>query len=269
MKSFARIGIVYHDFQERGVIDEFRDLFPFGQCGAGFRVELPPEDPQIRTVLHAFAERGIPRTDCTKKERPKVEYTYDLHRTYDTEDFAAAEYLDLRLEVLVSEDQERDAQGRLQLHARQLRPSLRLGCVLFNALVVSEALRQAMLQAGLIGPRFAELIVLGPQGPQVSRGFWELVSSVILPPMPRERVVVRKEAPEDYVNVAGIRDGEFADREIHYAEAAIRRIEPFDFALTHEVFGGERWPVVSQRFRQFALAQKLKVSWVPVRLDPT
>ena len=78
--------------------------------------------------------------------------------------------------------------------------------------------------------------------------------------------------------MAGILDGDYLEKEIHYAEDVLRRVEPFDAAETYEVFCGPGWKkddngrrrlVVSQRFRQFCLARHLNVSWhSPVRIDP-
>lgn len=48
----------------------------------------------------------------------------------------------------------------------------------------------------------------------------------------------------------------------------------FDLALTYERFEhakgtpGDRRLVASQRFYQFWLTHKLKMDWVPVRIDP-
>jgi hypothetical protein len=138
-----------------------------------------------------------------------------------------------------------------------------MGCVLFQATVVHESVRQEMVKAGLVGLQFNKIITDGDG----SSDFWELVSPVTLPPMPRERLVCREISPGDYQNVAGIRDGDFLEKEIHFPAAGIARLEPFDFGLTYEIFGVERWPIISQRFRQFCLTHKLNVSGVPVRLD--
>ena len=157
----------------------------------------------------------------------------------------------------------------------QLSPNLQIGCVLFDATVVSDTLRREMIQAGLIGPQFIEVV---PVGQGTGERFWEIKSSVALPPMPHDRVKRHQASPEDDVHVAGILDGDYLEKEIHYSEDALRKIEPFDVAETYEIFCGPGWKkdgngerrlVVSQRFRQFCLERHLKVSWhSPVRIDP-
>jgi hypothetical protein len=147
--------------------------------------------------------------------------------------------------------------------------------VLFSTTVVSDSLRLEMIQAGLVGLRFVEVV---PTDQSTGKKLWELKSSIILAPMPQERVIRHESSPEDNVHVAGIRDGDYFPAEMHYAEDALRKVEPFDVAETYEIFCGPGWKedghgerhlVVSQRFRQFCLAHNLKLSWdSPVRIDP-
>lgn len=276
MRTWVRIWIRSADPASR-VEKEFRDLFPFGRYRAGFQVDLSPDDPRIADVLAAFKARGIPKVGRGIKNRPPVEYYCDYHRSYDPEDFQTARYLQLKHEVLVSYDAERDESGRIRIDAARLHPELRLGCVLYQGIVVSDAIRIQMLKEGLIGPKFNGLLLSGPRAVEAQDRFWELTSSIILPPMPRDRLITHENTPNDYEHVAGITDGEFIEKEIHYSEAAVGAIEPFDFAVTHEIFCGPGWKetyqgerraIGSQRFRQFCIAHDISMSWIPVRLDP-
>lgn len=261
----------------RTIINEFRELLPFGRYHHGFRVMLPPSDPRVNEVLRVLERRHIPRQrPCKKEERPPVEYYLEYHRQYDLQDYDTARYLLLHHQVLVAEEHERDEEENLVLPAGNLTPGAGIGCVQPWpwATVVSDELRHEMVATGLIGLQFEPVVVQG----RVCGTIWELRSPIILPPMPAERVVRIEDLPADDPHVADYRDGDFCglDKEIHYAESEIGKIEPFDLGLTHEIFGrsewrrfaGERLPIVSQRFRQFCLARKLKLSWVPVRIDP-
>ncbi len=258
-------------------IDELREIFPFGRYYHGFRVILPPDDPRISDVLEEMECRGILKEGGSRKPRPLVEYHLDYHRSYDPEDFETARYLQLKHEVLVSYDAEGDESGRIRIDAARLHPELRLGCVLYQGIVVSDAIRIQMLEEGLIGPKFNRLLLSGPGAVEAQDRFWELTSSIILPPMPRDRVITHVNTPDDFEHVAGITDGKFFEKEIHYNEAAVGAIEPFDFAVTHEIFCGPGWKethqgerraIGSQRFRQFCIARDISMSWIPVRLDP-
>jgi hypothetical protein len=293
MKSVAKIhaSILENDSH---VLAELRRLFPFARDDSSFEVSLALDDPRLQAVLQTLGDKKLV---CRKLGTPRIKggYTYELRRRYETGDFDAPDYLQVKHEVLISDDSERDNQGRLVLEAWRLMPALRMGCMLFNTTIVSDEIRRLMEAERLVGIAFKELVLtpsaetrtLADDKGRIFREvtpedqdhiekqgrYWELTSSVLLPPMPADRVV--RHFPDDDMHVAGIRDGDYFDKEIHYA-SAIRKIKPFDFALTHEIFGakswqqfpGERWPVVSQRFRQFCMAHRLKVSWVPVRLDP-
>jgi len=268
-----------HGTDDYGLLQEFQRLFPFGKSGLGFRIKLPPDNPRVKQVLDEIERRKIPRIDySSNKPRPKFEYNLEFHRHYDPEDFDAAKYLEIKHEVLVTMEPPRDKQGRWQIPASSLSPKIRIGCALYSGTVISDSLRQEMVDAKLIGPKFIEVVSVGEKPEQAVGKFWELRSSVTLPPMPKERVIRHEEFPDDDVHVGGIRDGEFREAEIHYAEDAFSKCEPFDVAQTHEFFCGAGWKetshgehrlVVSQRFRQFCLARHLDVSWDSVvRIDP-
>jgi hypothetical protein len=183
----------------------------------------------------------------------------------------------MRHEVLVTDEAKRDARGRLEISAAKLSPSLKLGCALYVGTVVSEATRQKLIGAGLMGLKFVELALTGPMAAQTQEQFWELISSIALPPMPRDRVIAHEKTPDDFVHVAGFTDADFFEKEMHYSASGIRALEPFDLAVTHEIYCGPGWKetghgerrlVASQRFRQFCIAEQIPMSWVPVRLDP-
>lgn len=279
-KTTIQIGLRYENWNDRGIIDEFRALFPFAQRGGGFGLNLPPDDPRVKQLLDEFARRGIPRadyiTDPPKLPRPRFEYMLEYHHHYEPADFDSAHYLFLKHEVLVGSDQQRDTQGRLMLSVTKLPADFKIGCVLWEAIVVSDSVRRELIESGMVGLRFVEVVTME----QSTRAkLWELQSSVILPPMPRDRVQRHRVSPDDDVHVSGILDGEYREKEIHYPEDALRKIEPFDVAQTYEIFGGpvrreagsvggERRTIVSQRFRQFCVSRQLKVSWhSPVRID--
>lgn len=262
MKTFVEIFVRSREIKSNA-IDVLGRTFPFGKKGAGFSVVLALPDPRLSDILEKFTELGISKANYSRKERAQNEFVLKYRRIYEPQDFDAVSYFKLKHENLIAEDQERDDEGLLVLPKSKLEPTLKIGCVLDQATVVSESIRQEMIKAGLIGLQFRTIVA----GKELSSEFWELMSPVTLPPMPRERLICREVSPGDYQNAAGILDGDFLEKEIHYSTADIAKVEPFDFGLSYEIFGGERWPIVSQKFRQFCLAQKLNVSWSPVRLD--
>jgi hypothetical protein len=165
-----------------------------------------------------------------------------------------------------------------------------MSSVLFEVTIVSDAIRVGMLEAGLKAVQFRELDLLpakesfpvldaaGNVIRQVTSDdldhiakqgkYWELSSSVTLPPMEFHRLVDRKGKPfsGDYSQGVCLHD-EYQPAELHYRAEVIKAIEPFDFAFTFERIATEVLPVASQRFRQFCLKHELRTKWFPVRID--
>jgi hypothetical protein len=279
MRVTVNISINRHDFRGPSVEQEFRERFPFGKYHAGFLAKLSPWDHRVQEIIEALEERGVVRKDVSRRARPWAEYNVELHRSYDSEDISVAEYLMLRREMLLTDEAGRDDQGRLIVSPSKFPAGLKLGCAYHYGTVVSEEVRTKMAAAGLIGPRFLEVSSPTHADDKPIGQFWELTSSVVLPPIPRERIIPQTDTPSsDFEHIAGFSDGDFfMEKELHYPERAIRSIEPFDYAVTRELFcrrgwqrdrNGERHAVVSQRFRQFCLEQQIPASWIPVRLDP-
>lgn len=289
MKLIAELS-VSPAYADEEVVEALCRQFPVCKKGAGFGLKAPIDDPLFRNVEAATVKLGLVKRSYS--ETPvQNQYFYGVHREYDEDDFRNATYLRLVHSSKLCDEQKRDSEGRLIVEAWRLTPELRMGCVLFEAAVVSDKWRQAIEKEGFIGVTFRPLSLIPaaqsfdvlnskrkvirkvtPQDQdhiEKREKFWELTSSLILPPIEPTRLLGRDEKPfvGDYSRGVWLKD-EFAPPELHYRESALRKVEPFDFALTFEKIPEERWPVVSQRFRQFCIREKLKTDWFPVRIDP-
>lgn len=288
MKLIAEL-FVSPVYVEEQVVESLCEQFPVCKKGAGFGLKAPIDDPLFRNVEAAIVKVGLVKRSYS--ETPiQNQYFYGVHREYDDGDFCYATYLRLVHTSKLCDDRKRDAEGRLIVEAWRLTPELRMGCVLFEAAVVSDKLRQTIEKEGFIGVAFRPLNLIPasevmdirnskgdvrrvtPQDQEhlEKKGqFWELTSSLILPPIEPTRLLSRDEKPfaGDYSKGVWLKD-DYAPPELHYRERALRKVEPFDFGLTFENIPEERWPVVSQRFRQFCIREKLKTDWFPVRIDP-
>jgi hypothetical protein len=83
----------------------------------------------------------------------------------------------------------------------------------------------------------------------------------------------------DFLKGCFIDDGFYTPQEPHYKASEMANAEPFDLASTYEQFGnapiqsnpdagpGERMLIASKRFYEFCVKNKLKMDWIPVRLD--
>lgn len=290
MKLLASLFVSALDVEEE-FLNELKRRFPFGVKGAAFAVDSVVEDPRMQGVISYLEQNGLRKRDYTRPGANQPgEYTYDVRRVYEKPDFDSAKYLRLVHSSKLSDEQKRDSEGRLILEAWRLTSELRMGCVLFEAAVVSDKLRQTIEKEGFLGVAFRPLHLI-PAGEVMdirnSKGdvrrvtpqdqdhlekegqFWELTSSIVLPPIEPARLLNRESQPftGDYSRGVWLKD-EFPPPELHYRDSALSKGEPFDFALTFENIPEEQWPVVSQRFRQFCIREKLKTDWFPVRVDP-
>lgn len=101
---------------------------------------------------------------------------------------------------------------------------------------------------------------------------WELHTHLLLPPLSPVCELYELFDPntDDFSGYA-INDTLHMPPQLRYRSEDLRDIPPFDVARTREALGwglSDHPLVVSQRFRRFCDANKLKLDWVPVRVDP-
>jgi hypothetical protein len=131
---------------------------------------------------------------------------------------------------------------------------------------VNGDLKQALEAENLKGMAFKPVLFDKPE--KASGEFWQMTSTVTMPPCLLPVLTI----PSTPRPVMRYDDGGHSPQELVFEEAAVRKIEPFDVALTREYLYPEpgAWAylfVVSQRFRQVARKLKLStVDFVPVRL---
>lgn len=105
--------------------------------------------------------------------------------------------------------------------------------------------------------------------------WWEISSDATMPPLSSSMPMFdRFHKPlkdrGDFSKGVFIEHGLHRPIELHYCRAHINMMEPIDFALTFEGFGGGGdMPalIVSKRFYDFCERHNLTVDWVPVRID--
>lgn len=155
MKLIAEL-FVSPVYVEEQVVESLCEQFPVCKKGAGFGLKAPIDDPLFRNVEAAIVKVGLVKRSYS--ETPiQNQYFYGVHREYDDGDFCYATYLRLVHTSKLCDDRKRDAEGRLIVEAWRLTPELRMGCVLFEAAVVSDKLRQTIEKEGFIGVAFRPL----------------------------------------------------------------------------------------------------------------
>ena len=119
---------------------------------------------------------------------------------------------------------------------------------------------------------FKETVLVGKSAEPLPGPFWELTSDLVLPRLANTRQLIYgyNSAPfdGDYSKVLILTDGFYTTAEYHYRASDLRAIEPFDVAVVSENLGGFPDKIVSRRFYEFCKKEKLRMEWVPVRIDP-
>ncbi|OYW75316.1 MAG: hypothetical protein B7Z37_13940 [Verrucomicrobia bacterium 12-59-8] len=102
---------------------------------------------------------------------------------------------------------------------------------------------------------------------------WQIWTSVMLPLVLNEVTGTEGEPFDPHTSKAcGINDI-YIPYEYRFPAAKVAALEPFDIALTSERWGGgfahAREPalIVSRRFRDWFMTQKIPVDWWPVALE--
>lgn len=276
MKYHHQLGFLA-DWITPSEAEELTRTNPETRIRNGFGYKLTTNNPNgdafVRRAIEVLRSHGIPR----RRIANSTSYGYVVSRIYEPDDMRNAELLLLSAQRQIQGLTEplRDEQGRLLLTASKAKPSLKVGCIFGNWVIVSEGVRRSLEAGGFVGLRFNGVTLQGKSVHASPEPFWELLSSITLPKMPHpERFVHRgitaaEPFQGDYSRVVLISDPPFAKAEIHYRRSDLKLMGPFDIAQTFEKYM-EPHPalVVSQRFYQHCLKHKIPLEVEPVRIDP-
>lgn len=261
------------------ILREVADCYPKFAEGSGFRytayLEVQPNDELggrlADQLIALFNKLGIP---SSRGWAPGT-YWHDVDRVYDESDYNSAEFLLLlRQREIQRLEHERDAQGRPLLVASKAKVSIKLGRIWANWIIVSDKIRKLLETQDFKGLEFGGVVLKGTSIHASKEPFWELKSSVVLPVMANRQQFINPgmSAPEpfqgDFSKMVFIDDPHFRTGEIHYRRGELASLVPFDVARTFENFM-EPHPalIVSQRFYQFCVKNKVPLSVQPVRID--
>jgi hypothetical protein len=211
----------------------------------------------------------------------KGEYWLMLDREYCRSDYEQSELLvpspHARAD-LADRDLEL-ADGLLHLEPHNLRRKWAMADACGWWVVVRKHVRDALQASGLKGLAFRPAKVNSETHEWSEDEFWELASTVTLPPLsPRCTLVHNDGSPftGDLSRGCQLVEGFYRPAEFHYRRADLPDLASFDCARTHEQFPIARPNetrtfhklVVSQRFYRFCRQQKFACDWIPVRIDP-
>jgi hypothetical protein len=197
----------------------------------------------------------------------KGDFRHDVNHHYEQSDLEAAPLLWIRAQKRLFKGinaGDRDELGQVWLPASEAKPTIKtLSVFLRPWIVVSDKTRDILEGGGLIGLKFDGVSIKGKSIYASSDPFWELRSTIILPPMANSFRNTGVTC-ESYL-IKG------AYGEMHYRQSDLQTLGVFDVAFTREPFGGavpNPELIVSQRFYQHCLKNKVPLEVCPVRIDP-
>jgi hypothetical protein len=239
-------------------------LKPDGKKVGLFFLEAQPGDEEnaklVEQIVKLCEQSGLKRT----RGDTVGSYVYTLERVYTPADYEAAPLLLLHGGRPFLHDLRREDSGRLVLPATKATKSLKLASVFpTNWVIISHGVRQILEAGGLVGLRFAEVIVQGESKHAVNAPFWELGSSITLPKMLNSIAY-----PPHPFPCYGIDEPPFGQGEPHYRARELHLIGAFDIAQTFEPLGGpDPGLIISQRFYQHCCQHEIRLDVRPVRID--
>lgn len=263
------------------VLKEIVECYPPFAEGQGFRhssrLEGQPGDTQassiIEQLLGILSKHGVPRFQGWAPGS----YNYEAERVYEVQDLLEAEMLLIVIHPLeIQFEHERDAADRLILLPGKLKKNFVAGRIYPNHLIISDDAMKQIASAGMVGIEFKELAAPKSTATAPTRGAWEVTSSRVLPRITNvdQFLTVDKSGllpfQGDYSKPIGILEPPYrSGGEVHYRRSDIESCEKFDIATTYENYLFDHQAlVISQRFYQFCLKNRIPLDVRPVRIDP-
>ena len=262
MKFYQRVWI-----DERNIPPELYrsivQLKPECQHNDHFVLECQPGD----VASAALAERIVTFCKEHRLHRGTGEvgtYMYEVVRHYEPDDLKVAQFLILQSQKRMFRDRlERDDHGRLILSAKHATPSIQIASSMLEALYVASGAARKILEAGqLTGLIFRETFLKGTSAKASDEPFWEIDSNLKMPKMVNALLNPHSKTPVYAIDERPYRAGE-----PHYWQQAIQALGNFDIARTLEQLGTGYGLIISQRFYQHCLKNKIELVARPVRID--
>jgi hypothetical protein len=233
--------------------------------------KLPLEDPRNRQILDYLVACGMTMPTSAWHKHPKGQIHVVYGRDYDREDFESAAYLEPRPEVTVAVFTRLNPHGVFEMKTGYMR-RFQIGEAGFEV-VVSDALKQKLEKAGLKHLQFVPAELHGEGAEQYPDPIWQLSSDLVLPPVSPSCCFTDAEGNSvgDPLKGRTLNEGLYLPTEYHYTRSSLQALGEFDAARVREGMGPHyrHHPlIVSRRFYQFCVQHKLKMDWIPVRIDP-
>lgn len=256
-------------------------FFEEGKRGFHFLAELG--DPLINEVVSYLRTTGrepnwnwCPSVTTAAKmaglpyDHPTL---YQVHgnRVWDTDDIDRAEYFELHVtrEVCDSKLLPPDGIPEVSFGSYRGRP-VGISVTMSNP-ICSEDFRKELEKQKFKGLTFRRAKIKSRKPEKLV--LWQIWSSVTLPPVLSPIFGVEGEPFDPSASIACYVNDIFFPWQHRYSAIKIKKLEPFDVAISTERWGygytHQREPaiIVSRRFRDWFMTQKVPVEWWPVAFE--
>lgn len=276
----------------------FRDLSRIcpsnSEVESFWEVRLAIDDPKVDLITKCLRKHGL------MPDKPFFEFrkgdkivSFHCERIYTMDELDRFEYL--LPEPLDSIHYEgRDDNGVGYIETDEFvpeRPIPEIAGFDDRGMCVTERLMHKMVSYGLTGIRYDPLEYkeyrrvgdkmqrVKVDWPEASGPYLELSSDHLMPPLSKSNTLIHEDKTPfsgDFSLGCIHIEGNFTPSEFHYDTFSVRDLKKYDLRRTYEMFSfvagtpleRDRRLVVSQRFRQFCVAENLPMGWLPVHVDP-
>lgn len=253
----------------KSVFNELCSLKPESRNPVGLGYVVASEnvdgDEFLRYALGVVSRLQIPSRSVANINH----YGHRITREYEPSDIASAELLlmDWQRKLQKYVRPERDERGRLVVLARHATSSLKFASTYpDNFIFVSDKVRRVLEDGNLVGLQFGETTIQGESESNSGEPVWELKSSITLPKIANTHQLVHRGKTEaepflgDYSRQVLINDPPFGSGEPHYRRSDLAAMGAFDIANMREKFVNEQALIISQRFYQRCLKNKIPLA---------
>lgn len=274
MKERWIVGSIYQDKIHPELWTELAKLDPTGIRGTTFRTEGIPTDPTLKRVLNALRESGM-NPDASHRSTELL-FPLRIERSYDRSDFLAARLLEFEPKrSLIRETQRAFPGGPIKLAAQFVEAKMTIFSLDLGIYGVTEDVKQAIESTRLVGAAFEPVEVIGVRTNGGRGRIWKLGSTMQLPFLsPVCKLVYAGSETDmqpfdgDYSRMVGLHEGFYSPAEKRYRQSDLAPFGEFALARTRERFGWEPTLIAGRSFFDFCQSNKLKMDWIPVRIDP-
>lgn len=240
----------------------------------GFHLQAEPGTPVIDEVIGFLRATGREPNWNYRPQVPNAHPTlYQVRgeRVWDPEELNQSEYFELHVTKEICDSKLLPPEGIPEIAFSSYRGSPVGIAVAMSNPICSDAFRKELEAQNFKGLTFRQATIKSRKPENLA--LWQIWSSITLPPVLTPTVGVDGEPFDPAKSLACYVNDIYFPWQHHYSAAAFKTIGPFDVAISAERWGygytHQREPaiIVSRRFREWFMTQKVPVEWWPVALE--